>query len=211
MSETQPRLARWAGVAIPIAVWAVVVTVGMLLLARYSLGPGKAADARAVWPASSLVPRVAGQSSLVMIAHPRCPCTRASLSELAILMAHSAGRVSAVVLFVRPPNTSAEWNDTDLIRTARAIPGVTVVVDSAGREASRFGAATSGQVFLYDAQGELRFSGGITAGRGHAGDNPGRTTLQAQIIDGQPGRSMTDVFGCGLFAPDAARRPFTAP
>jgi hypothetical protein len=211
MQEPGPRRSRWSGVVIAIALWAILVTVGMVLLARYSLGPGRAADAPVVWPASSHLPRDAGRPLLVMVAHPRCSCTRASLSELAILMAHCAGRVSAVVLFVRPPNTTAAWNDTDLRRTAEAIPGVRVLVDSVGSEASRFGAATSGQVFLYDAQGHLQFSGGITAGRGHEGDNPGRTILQAQILGGATGRSTTPVFGCGLFGPDPARKASTEP
>ena len=56
-------------------------------------------------------------------------------------------------------------------RSAAAIPGVTVHVDHDGGEARRFGAETSGFVVLYDAHGELLFAGGITTGRGQAGDN----------------------------------------
>jgi hypothetical protein len=50
---------------------------------------------------------------------------------------------------------------------------VTAVADPDGEEAQRFGAATSGHVLLFDPAGELRFSGGITASRGHVGDNDG--------------------------------------
>jgi hypothetical protein len=182
-----------------IPLWVVVVAAGMVALVRYSLGPGRAADAPPIWPAASHVTRVVGQPTLVMIAHPRCACTRASIRELAVLMAHSMGKVSTTVLFVRPSGTSSEWNDTDLRRSAESIPGVTVLTDPDGQEAARFGAATSGQVLLYDARGRLRFSGGITAGRGHEGDNPGRLGLQAYLVDGQTQRPTTPVFGCELF------------
>jgi hypothetical protein len=136
-----------------------------------------------------------------MLAHPRCSCTRASLNELAILMTRAAGRLSATVIFVRPDGTPPGWDDTDLRRTAAAIPGVHVLTDSAGLEASRFGAWTSGQVCYYDAAGRLAFSGGITAGRGHEGDNAGRSSLEARLAGYDSGPRHTAVFGCSLFGP----------
>jgi hypothetical protein len=38
-----------------------------------------------------------------MAIHPHCPCSRASIGELSILMAHSRGRLAAFVVFVEPP------------------------------------------------------------------------------------------------------------
>lgn len=89
---------------------------------------------------------------------------------------------------------------SDLWRTAAAIPGVTLMHDDDGREARRFGSATSGQTLLYDGDGVLRFSGGITGSRAHAGDNAGRRSLVALLSGGQPDRAATGVFGCPLFA-----------
>ena len=180
-------------------VWAVVVAVGMGLLVRYSLGPGRPAHAPELWPAGTRAARTPGRPSLVMIAHPRCACTRASLGELAVLMARCPGRLSATVLFVRPQGTPVAWDRTDLRSSAEAIPGVAVITDDDGREARRFGAATSGQVLLYDTEGRLEFSGGITAGRGHSGDNAGRAALEARLLEGRGGRPTTPVFGCALF------------
>ena len=40
---------------------------------------------------------------------------------------------------------------------------------------------TSGQVVVYDAKGALLFSGGITAARGHMGDNAGRDRITALL------------------------------
>jgi hypothetical protein len=76
---------------------------------------------------------------------------------------------------------------------------VTVVRDDDGRHAKQFGAATSGQTLLYDQDGALVFSGGITGARAHAGDNLGRQSLVA-LLNRQPAaRTGTSVFGCPLF------------
>ena len=72
-------------------------------------------------------------------------------------------------------------------------------VDNDGIEARRFGSSASGQVLLYNPQGKLLFSGGITASRGHSGDNDGRTAIVALLTQGQAAKDETPVFGCQLF------------
>ena len=74
------------------------------------------------------------------------------------------------------------------------------VRDDGGAEARAFGVETSGQTLLYDAAGKLRFNGGITGSRGHAGDNAGRKALVALIGETAPDRNGASVFGCPLFA-----------
>jgi len=121
-------------------------------------------------------------------------------------MARAHGLVSTYVLFGTPADVPAGWQDTDLWQTAAAIPGVIVVEDRDGEEAQRFGAATSGQVLLYDGRGRLQFSGGITDARGHSGDNAGRATVLALLTDGGgvvP--AETAVFGCQLVVDDASQ------
>ena len=78
------------------------------------------------------------------------------------------------------------------------IPGVRVLVDVDGREAARFGARTSGTVLVYSPHGALLFAGGITASRGHSGDNLGRDAVVTILDRGQPDRTATPVFGCPL-------------
>lgn len=182
------------------ALWLLMVCTGIGFLRNYESTPGVAAAAPAGWPADSRLERAHALSTLVMLAHPRCPCTRASIGELARLMAQSQGRVRAYVLFVKPANFSDEWAQTDLPASAAAIPGVTVVRDDEGVEAGRFHAATSGQTLLYDAQGRLLFSGGITSARGHAGDNAGRTAIVSLLNTDEVTQKETPVFGCPLFA-----------
>ena len=112
--------------------------------------------------------------TLVLLAHPQCSCTRATLEELGEVLARAEHRPKTYVVFLKPSSFANGWEMTDLWQTAARLPDVTVVRDDDGREASRFGAATSGQTLLYDTRGALLFSGGITGARGHAGDNAGR-------------------------------------
>jgi hypothetical protein len=114
-------------------------------------------------------------------------------------MAHTQGRLTAYVLFLKPEGFSDDWEKTDLWQSARSIPGVTTVVDDDGNEAQHFHSATSGQTMLYDADGRLLFSGGITGSRGHYGDNAGLSAIESLVNTGTAERSESFVFGCPLF------------
>jgi hypothetical protein len=179
-------------------VWVVLTAGGFLLLLRYKTEPGEVGAAACCWPASSQVVPVPGMANLILPAHPRCPCTAATLGELARLMTFCQGRVAAHVLFCRPAGVLPGWEKSDLWDSATAIPGVRVLADEDGAEARCFGAATSGHVFLYDAAGKLIFSGGITSARGHAGDNTGLTSIVNLLTLRQPAQIVTPVFGCPL-------------
>jgi hypothetical protein len=76
------------------------------------------------------------------------------------------------------------------------------VVDEGGREARRFGASVSGQTVVYDQGGRLRFAGGITGARGHAGDNAGRRQVMRQLASSAGAGGATPVFGCELGTED---------
>jgi hypothetical protein len=179
---------------------------GLRLILAYENTPGANASSSTEWPAASRIPRVLGLPTLVLMIHPHCPCSRATIGELALLMAQVQGLVNANVLFVRPKGFAEGWEKSDLWNSAAMIPGVKVWVDSEGVEARRFGSKTSGQVMLYNTSGQLLFSGGITASRGHSGDNPGRSALLAFLTGGSPLQSKTAVFGCSLFGKDSNDR-----
>jgi hypothetical protein len=183
--------------------WFSLAIIGLWFLRSYETTPGIAAESPRQWPADSRIELARDHSTLVMLAHPHCPCTRASIGELASIMAHSQGRLRAYVLFVRPEGFSDGWEVTDLWQSASDIPGVKTILDGDGREARRFHAATSGQTLLYDPQGRLLFSGGITGSRGHFGDNPGQGAVVAIVNAEVPDRTETSVFGCPLFNPQS--------
>lgn len=115
-------------------------------------------------------------------------------------MAQAQGHVTAYVLFLKPTGSSTDWEKTDLWQSAARIPGVNVVPDDHGHEARRFHAVTSGQTALYDSDGHLLFSGGITSARGHSGDNAGRIAIVALLNTGDSDLTETAVFGCPLYS-----------
>lgn len=182
--------------------WLLGVGAGLSVLWDYSNTPGSAGAVSPRWPTA--IGRAHGRPSLVMAVHPHCPCSRASIRELALIMTRCRGRLDARVLFVEPPGVGRGWAETDLRDEAEAIPGVEVLTDPGGATSRRFGAETSGHVLLYDAGGDLRFSGGITAARGHSGDNRGRDAILALMAaenlptPGRAGPAETFVFGCPL-------------
>jgi len=181
-------------------IWLATVGGGMGVLLVYDFTPGKDSEfVPKVWPAG--LPRAADRPTLVMFAHPKCPCTRASIGELAVLMARCQGLVNAQVVFFRPQGTSEDWDHTDLWRSAAEIPGVKVQSDEGGREARNFRATASGYTVLYDTRGRLIFSGGITDSRGHAGDNPGRSAIVDLLHHRPTANTRTPTFGCSLLNP----------
>jgi hypothetical protein len=187
------------------ASWLIVVGAGMGILVDYAARPGEADEPPLTWPAASGVRRTPGRGIVVMLVHPRCPCSRASLEELARVAARAPGRGDLAVLFLRPSGAPESWWMSDEWDAARGIPGTQVLADDDGREAARFGARTSGHALYYDGGGHLRFSGGITGARGHAGDNAGQAALLALLAGGRPERDRTPVFGCALRDPVAGK------
>ena len=183
--------------------WLIVVGFGTGMLWKYSNTPNPDPTPPAHWPTATTIPRTDSRATLVMFVHPRCSCTSASMGELAILMARCQGLVNARVVFFRPRGSREDWTHSDLWRAAAIIPGVTVQADEDGREARLFHAATSGHTALYDAQGQLVFDGGITASRGHSGDNDGRDAITALLHGKTPARAQTTVYGCLILKPES--------
>jgi hypothetical protein len=99
-----------------------------------------------------------------------------------------------------PKGDPSGWEQSGLIEEAAGIPRVRTVLDPGGSIARRFGARTSGQTLLYDGNGRLVFNGGITASRGHSGDNDGRETITSILLRQPARRSHSPVFGCALFS-----------
>jgi hypothetical protein len=182
--------------------WVLSASAGLSLLWGYENTPGVSAKAPPQWPTDSGIQRDPNRATLIMLVHPQCPCSRASIGELAEVMAQSPGRLIAFVLFLKPAGVPSDWEKSDLWKSAAKIPGVTVLVDNNGTEASRFNAATSGQTMLYDAGGYLLFRGGITDARGHAGENAGSSSIIALVNESSADRTETSVFGCPLFDPN---------
>jgi hypothetical protein len=186
------------------AIWVVTVAAAVRSIRAFESTPGRAADAPARWPASARIARQPGTWTLVMLIHPHCSCSRASVSELAAVMEGAPRNVRAYVLTYQPHEYGAEWSRTDVWTAANRLSRVKVITDLDGKEARRFGGYTSGQTFLFDPNGNRRFSGGITLLRGHAGLNSGRAEM-IRIANGGNGPGTHPVFGCAI-ATNAANK-----
>jgi hypothetical protein len=191
-------LQQHAIVVAAVALWMPVTGFGIAKLLQYSTTPGVAAAPLLRLPDDAVTRSAPGRARLLVFAHPQCPCSRATIGELALILARCRDQVDASVFFYRPASEPASWARTDLWESAAAIPGVHLAVDPDGAAARRFGAFTSGQTLLYNSDGRLIFSGGITAARGHSGDNAGRDAIVALIRGGAAALNRTAVYGCSL-------------
>ena len=188
------------------SLWALAVACGLWMVFNYEKSPGVVLAAPAQWPLQSPVKPASTGPTLLLFVHPQCPCTKATIGELAILMTHCHGKLAAYVFFLSPRGFPEGWSkDSSLWKEANEIPGVRLFEDKDGEMARYFKVMTSGQSLLYGQDGKLLFEGGITASRGHSGDNPGRSAITSLILEGHANRTKTDVFGCALFNPSMMR------
>jgi hypothetical protein len=178
-------------------IWLAALGAGYLCLIVYKGQPGAAASDVSAWPEASSMQRDSKKLTLLMFAHPRCPCTRASLDELAVVLASSNKVMEARVFFYQPKFSDDDWRDSDTWQKALTMKGVHAIADPDGGEAKRFGATTSGQTFLFASNGRLLFRGGITGARGHVGPNAGRDAVLAST-SGDGTSDCSPVFGCKL-------------
>lgn len=180
--------------------FALLTGAGVFGLIVFDGTAGPQGPAPVVWPASSAIPRIETEATLLLFAHPSCPCTEASLYELAGALDSGrrlASPTRTTVLFVRPAHDTT-WRPSDTWNQAASLPRAQAQWDEDGVEARLFHAGTSGMVLLYSATGRLLFAGGITGSRGHIGDNYGIQRLRTALFNGTPARPGTPVFGCSL-------------
>ena len=177
--------------------WAATVGAMYRAVRRFETTPGAAAAAQTSWPAASTIARPEGAWTLVTLIHPHCSCSRATVDELQLILEKAPPSVRSIVVVYRPSEFPASWQNTDVVQAAHRLPRTRVVTDLDAREARLFGGFTSGQTFLYDGQGRLRFSGGVTALRGHAGENSGVAAV-VRIAKSGVGKASHPVFGCAI-------------
>jgi len=179
-------------------VWLLASGWALKKIVDYKMTAGQRAVPPIRWPSGTLIPPPTRQATLVMFVHPHCPCTRATVSELARLVEALHGKLSAYVLFIQPEPFTKEWVESDLWTEVKRIPDVRAMIDRGGKQAELFKSYTSGQVFIYAPDGRLLFNGGITPSRGHEGDNLGIRRIMSLIRTGHADQAQSAVFGCAL-------------
>lgn len=183
------------------ALWLGAAIYGSILLWNFSLEPGQSPAAASQWPATSALTAPGGKPALVLFLHPLCPCSRATVDELSVLLAKADLPLNVQAVFVGEAD-GGPVEESDLWEQVQALPGVTLRKDHDGVEAAKFHSKTSGDAFLFDAAGRLQFRGGLTAARGHAGDNFGVDSIVRILNEGKAASSPSGpVFGCSLSNP----------
>ena len=181
--------------------WIILLALGFSVLAKEEFDPVPNAAIGPAFPPHSKLALAPDVPTLILFVHPHCPCTRASLHELAELMASLPHRVAVTAVFALPQGVPPHWEQGTLWQEAATIPGLHTVTDQGGQETRRFGVKGSGHVLLYQPSGQLIFSGGITPSRGHEGDNPGRAAVVSLVLHGHALVNHTLVYGCPLLEP----------
>lgn len=196
---TRWPLTQWLHrhLAVVIAGWALLLGCGVIALFEYKGTPGSDGAPSTAWPEATELVRAEDRPTLLMFIHPECPCTRASIEELALIVGRSDVRVRSLVVAITPKGADTP-PDSGTVDRARDLPGVEVVVDRGGIEAARFGAETSGHVLVFAEDGRRLYSGGVTGSRGHQGDNLGRAQVLALLTRRVADGAAAHVFGCEL-------------
>jgi hypothetical protein len=196
--ESRGKLIRPRLIAVMGCVWLGLILLGAFVLAKEEYTPVSPSAETTLFPAHSAIALEGSRPTLILFAHPLCPCTRASFDELKDILAQVQGKVSVYVVFTVAKGLPDSWKDGDLRMAAASYPGIRIVEDDGGAEAQRFGVTGSGHCLLYAPSGQLLFSGGITGSRGHDGDNAGQLAVVDLIQSGHAAITRTPVFGCSL-------------
>lgn len=201
-------LGRKLWLPLAILAWAGAVGISWQMLLNYGFKsePANPEATSLRWPSGTGLKIAPNRPTVLFFVHPRCPCTRASLAELErlwVLREAMASRSPQLIVVVTvPPDASPDWLTTRTVERASSLPGATLAMDPEGREAQRFGASTSGTVMWFDAEGDCRYAGGLTASRGHEGENLGRANLERLLRGGPRLAGSVPALGCRLCLPE---------
>ncbi len=187
---------RWI-IGVTTALWVAAVLIGFGVLVDSASVAGPRDDAARSWPpSSSLAHR--GNWEILVFVHPHCACTVATLRQLERAQPlFQLGNHMRTLVSV-PTGADANFSQGPVTRHAHTMHETEVIVDIDANEARTFGAQTSGHVYVYDPNGQIRFCGGITASRGHEGDSDGLTAVIDLLQGNEAQTSETEVFGCLL-------------
>ena len=167
------------------AAWLLALGVGTAYWAAYDSTPGQAGHVP--------IRRESTSAELVLFVHPKCPCARSALAVVARLDP-DFGKVR--IVFVGHFGAEPDWWTGRNWESA----GDRAERDEGGTIAQSYGVRTSGHAVLYDADGRLRFSGGVAPARSAAPEIERQIAEWKRLLTEYDSPAVTrPVFGCPLF------------
>lgn len=191
---------RACALSVSVVVWLGLLAGGNAMLASYAHSPGEIAAPETASPNVEALRLTESMDPLAVrvsiFVHPDCPCTAASLDELAEAV---RGAGAYVALVASGPQAQAGRPALMRLEQRAQAEGWTLTLDYTGQHAKQHGARTSGHTVVYTPNHKLAFHGGVTASRGHRGPNPGIRAVH-DLVRGQPTPTESHpVFGCPIF------------
>ncbi|EMI19581.1 RedB [Rhodopirellula maiorica SM1] len=213
--RSRDRISRWCLILVSGCWLATILSFAVWITAYgFKVDTSNLANTAANWPSDSSLTFTSDRPSLLLFLHPKCPCSKATLTELETILSNGPTVMktepNVVVVASVPGNAETAWADTSLIKRAAQLANANLYIDSDGVETARFGVTTSGTVMLFDNHGKRAFSGGITISRGHEGRSIGGELLQDRLVLAMQNGPRVDrdgaiqsppVFGCALCTP----------
>ena len=180
------------------SLWCAALVSGFALVHAQMSTPGDARPAPSAWPEDTSLSLDSDAPTILLFAHPRCPCTRATIRQLATTPPDVRDSLTLVLSGPR----LRTYENQPLATLANELLEAEIALDPTGAEARRFGAHTSGHIVVYSPSGQLLFSGGITPGRGHEGPTDALTAFTRALRDAEASTHPSLVYGCPIFSPD---------
>lgn len=143
-----------------------------------------------------------GKPQLLLFYHPKCPCTTATVRILERLNPRFLEPIPITAIAYCADDEPDLWIQSRTTKALSSLDNVRIVIDKGGRLSKSFGATVSGHLLLYNPNGQLTFSGGITPYRGHEGDSPSSLDLLERINSPKDNCMHWPVFGCTTVSPD---------
>lgn len=179
-------------------VWILSLLGGISLLAWYSNKPGETGSPPKSLPKTIPLSNNEKQYQLFMFVHPKCSCTISSIRELKRFLANCSESVSCTFFCFNPSGGASGWTRTRIWNCLAEIPDSKIIPDENAKWAQSLGIRTSGHVLIYDSNHNLKFSGGITVGRGHEGESLASISMSNLVRMQEQDRCQYPVFGCPI-------------
>jgi len=180
------------------AVWLLMVMASLCAMTADTDRPGAMGAAPKLFPSGTQIKLAQDRPTLIIALEPSCACSSATIGEFERVIARASKSVATFVLITAPKAKPKLWEDFAASDRMQHLPGTVLINDQDGSMAHLFGLETSGHTLLYDTKGNLKFSGGITNGRGHEGQNIAESYLEKLINHPEMEAKSFPVFGCHL-------------